>query len=90
MNRAATNVKNKKVPGGLCMDVYAKCGTINTLAKTILPFPAYLSPMSRPTHNLSPPLIINDSYLLNRDNSFAMPLTLLNNTYVFDMNPIQR
>ena len=30
---------------------------------------------------------MNDSYLLNQDNTFAMPLTILNETYVFNPFP---
>ena len=30
---------------------------------------------------------MNDSYILNRDNSFALPLITLDNTYVFNINP---
>ena len=30
---------------------------------------------------------MNDSYILNRDNSFAMPLIIMDNTYVFNFQP---
>ena len=32
--------------------------------------------------------MLNDSYLLNNDNTFALPLMTLNNTFVFDADPL--
>ena len=36
----------------------------------------------------SPPFTVNDSFILNPDNSYVLPLLCLNNIYVFDMNQI--
>ena len=37
--------------------------------------------------NSLPPLLLNDSYILNQDNTFTMILTIMNNTYVFNTFP---
>ena len=51
-----------------------------------IPFPPSLSPILPSSPNPLPPLL-TDSYLLNFDNTFAMPLVILNNTYVFNPFP---
>ena len=50
------------------------------------PFPNSLSPIT--PNCSSPPFTMNDSYILNPDNTFVLPLIFLNNTYVFDMNKL--
>ena len=36
----------------------------------------------------SPPFTVNDSFILNPDDSYVLPLLYLNNTYVFDLNQL--
>ena len=52
-----------------------------------IPFSSSLSPILPYPCSSPPPLSMTKSYILNDDNTFALPLTVLNDTFVFDINP---
>ena len=61
---------------------HTKSMTTPTTHAPLLQIPLYISPIPM-TYSPLPP---DNSYILNPDNSFAMHLTFVNNTYVFDLS----